>query len=64
MDTDSVNQDIKEMLEKMYFYIENKEYDKAEELADFLDEKSNGYVEGVTKARVLISRGRRYEKDS
>ena len=64
MGTDSVNQDIKKMLEKMYFYIENKEFDEAEELADILDKKSNGYVKGTSKARVLISRGRRHEKNS
>ena len=64
MGTDSVNQDIKKMLEKMYFYIENKDFDEAEELADILDKKSNGYVEGTSKARVLISRGRRHEKNS
>lgn len=26
-------------------------------MADILDEKSNGYAEGVAKARILISRG-------
>ena len=64
MGTDSVNQEIKKMIEKMYFCIENKEFDEAEKLADILDEKSNGYVDGVAKARVLISRGRRREKNS
>ena len=51
------------MINKMYALIEEKEFDKAEELADILDDKSNGYAEGVAKARVLISRGRRYEKN-
>ena len=64
MGTDSVNQEIKKMIEKMYFCIENKEFDEAEKLADILDEKSNGYVDGVAKAIVLISRGRRREKNS
>ena len=64
MGTDSVNQDIKKMIEKMYSYIQNKKFDEAEELADILDKKSNGYVEGISKARVLISRGRRHEKNS
>ena len=63
MNTASVNQDIKRMINKMYALIEEKEFDKAEELADILDDKSNGYAEGVAKARVLISRGRRYEKN-
>lgn len=64
MHTASVNQDIKNMLDKMYVCIENKDFDKAEELANILDEKSNGYAEGVAKARVLISRGRRHEKNN
>ena len=42
---------------------EEKKFDEAEALADILDEKSNGYAEGVAKARILISRGRRYEKN-
>lgn len=63
MNTASVNQDIKRMINKMYALIEEKEFDKAEELADILDDKSNVYAEGVAKARVLISRGRRYEKN-
>lgn len=63
MNTASVNQDIKRMLDKMYLFIEEKKFDKAEELADILDEKSNGYAEGVAKARILISRGRRHEKN-
>ena len=64
MNTASVNLKIKEMIEKMYFYIGEKEFDKAEELADLLDEKTNGYAAGVAKARVLISRGRRHEKSN
>lgn len=63
MNTSSVNLKMKEMIGKMFLYIEEKEFDKAEELADLLDEKSNGYAEGIVKARVLISRGRRYEKN-
>ena len=63
MNTSSVNLKMKEMIGKMFLHIEEKEFDKAEELADLLDEKSNGYAEGIAKARVLISRGRRYEKN-
>ena len=63
MNTASVNQNIKTMIEEMYSFIEEKNFDKAEEIADILDEKSNGYAEGVAKARVLISRGRRHEKN-
>jgi hypothetical protein len=63
MNTASVNQDIKRMLDEMYLLIEKKKFDEAEKLADILDEKSNGYAEGVTKARILISRERRHEKN-
>lgn len=63
MDTASVNQNIKRMLDQMYLYIEEKKFDEAEKLADLLDEKSNGYVQGVAKARILISRGRRHEEN-
>ena len=63
MNTASVNQDIKRMLDEMYLLIEKKKFDEAEKLADILDEKSNGYAEGVAKARILISRGRRHEKN-
>lgn len=63
MHTSSVNQEIKKMLNELYACIEEKDFDKAEKLADILDEKSNGYVDGVAKARILISRGRRHEKN-
>ncbi len=63
MNTDSVNQNMKRMLDKLYLYIEEKKFEQAEELADVLDEKSNGYAQGVAKARILISRGRRREKN-
>ena len=59
----NVNQDIKRMLDEMYLLIEKKKFDEAEKLAGILDEKSNGYAEGVAKARILISRGRRHEKN-
>ena len=42
-------------------YIEDKKYNEAEELADILDKKTNGYADGISKARILISRGRRRE---
>lgn len=63
MKTSSVNIEIKQLVEQMYEHISNKEYVQAEEIADKLDEISNGYVEGVAKARVLISRGKRNEKN-
>ena len=64
MGTSSVNEEIKRLLSELYRCIEDKNYDNAEKIADLLDEKTNGYADGVSKARVLISRGRRNEKNS
>ncbi len=63
MKTDSVNIGIKRLVEQLYCHIEKKEYEQAEKIADTLDNISNGYVDGVAKARVLISRGKRHEKN-
>lgn len=57
MNTSSVNQNIKKMIDEMYKYIEDKKYNEAEELADILDKKTNGFADGISKARILISRG-------
>ena len=38
-----------------------KEYDEAEKIVDILDKKTNGYADGISKARILISRGKRRE---
>lgn len=64
MHTTSVNQGIKEQIDQMYDLINQKHFEQAEKIANELDEKTNGRVEGVAKARVLISRGRRREKNS
>lgn len=64
MQTTSLNEEIKAMRDEVFDYIENKQYDKAEELVDLLEEKTDAYMEGLTKARMLISRGRRREKNS
>lgn len=64
MNTSSVNQSIRDKINEMYEYIEQKKFNQAEEIADHLDKKTNGRAEGVAKARVLISRGRRYEKNN
>ena len=61
MNTSSVNQDIKKMIDEMYKYIDDKKYNEAEKLADILDKNTNGYADGISKARILISRGRRRE---
>ncbi len=63
MKTSSVNIGIKQLVEQMYGYIDKKQYSEAEIIADRLDNISNGYVDGVAKARVLIARGKRHEKN-
>lgn len=62
MKTPSVNIQMKRLVDQMYEHIEKKEFDQAEKIADLLDQISNGYVDGVAKARILISRGKRNEK--
>ena len=57
----SVNQDIKKMIDEMYKCIEDKKYDEVEKIVDILDKKTNGYADGISKARILISRGKRRE---
>lgn len=64
MNTTSLNREVKEMRDRVFVYIENKQYDEAENLVDLLEEKTDGYLEKLTKARMLISRGRRREKNS
>lgn len=64
LDTSSVNKEIKSMVSDMYDCIDKKDYDEAERIADFLDRKSGGRVDGVAGARVRISRGRRNEKNN
>ena len=44
MNTSSVNQDIKRMIDEMYKCIEDKKYDEAEKIVDILDKKTNGYA--------------------
>lgn len=63
MNTSSVNSEIRRLTECMYEFIDSKKYKQAEEIADKLDEISNGYAERVAKARVLISRGKRNDKN-
>lgn len=63
MKTSSVNIEIKQLVEQMNEHISNKRYEQAEQIADTLDEIANGYVDGVAKARILIARGKRNEKN-
>ena len=41
MNTSSVNQDIKRMIDEMYKCIEDKKYDEAEKIVDILDKKTH-----------------------
>lgn len=63
MNTSSVNKEIKELKSKMYAYIDDKQYEEAEKLADKIYERTNGHAEGITKAKILIARGKRCEKN-
>lgn len=64
MGTSSVNLDVWKQVRRMNECIEAKDYDTAEMIADELDEKTRGYAAGVSRARVLIARGRRSEKSN
>jgi len=57
--TACINHEIKDKIRVMYEYIETGEYDKAEELADRIDEMTLGRNVDTPKARVLIRRGKR-----
>ena len=37
--------------------------EEAEKLADEIYERTNGHAEGITKAKILIARGKRCEKN-
>lgn len=63
MNTSSVNKEIRELKSKMYAYIDDKQYEEAEKLADEIYERTNGHAEGITKAKILIARGKRCEKN-
>lgn len=64
METPSVNAEVQNQIQKMNDYISEKNYDKAEEIANKLDELTKGYAQGVSRARVLIARGKRSEKNN
>ena len=64
MGTPSVNLSVREQVRRMNECIEVKDYDTAEMIADELDKKTRGYAAGVSRARVLIARGRRSEKSN
>ncbi|MGN1314883.1 MAG: AAA family ATPase [Lachnospiraceae bacterium] len=64
MHTSSVNNEVKNLLHKMYGYIDEKKYKQAEEIADLLDNITDGHADGISKARILIARGKRHEKNN
>ena len=64
METPSMNAEVQNQIQKMNDYISEKKYDKAEEIANKLDELTQGYAQGVARARVLIARGKRSEKNN
>lgn len=64
MNTPSVNVQVQNLIREMNDCISEKDYDTAELIADELDQMTRGYAQGVAKARVLIARGRRSEKNN
>lgn len=58
MNTNSVSTIIKEKTEEMYSLLDNKEYDKAEFLANEIDELTQNRNMDTVRARVIIRRGR------
>ena len=57
--TDSVSREIKENVDKMYGCIEEKDFDRAEILADLIDECTINRNVDTVRARILIKKGRR-----
>lgn len=57
--TDSVSREVKENVDKMYGCIEEKEFDRAEALADLIDECTINRNVDTVRARILIKKGRR-----
>lgn len=59
MHTDSVSYVIKHKVESMYDLLDNKEYDKAEKVADEIDQITCNRNADTVKARIIIRKGRR-----
>lgn len=57
--TDSVNRSIKQYVDEMYQCVENHDYDKAENLADVIDEATLNRNPDTVRARIMIRRGRK-----
>ena len=59
--TDSVSREIKENVDKMYGCIEEKDFDRAEILADLIDECTINRNVDTVRARMLIKKGEKAE---
>lgn len=57
--TDHVSKEVKRLVSVMYEYIDERNYDKAEEIADTIDELTLNRNTDTPRARVLIGKGRR-----
>lgn len=57
--TDSMNAELKSKVDEMYQFIEKRDFDKAETLADLIDEITLQRNTDTVRARILIKRGRK-----
>jgi len=63
METSSINRKIKENIDEMFKLINEKRFGEAETMAKLIKETTNGVNEDVTRAQILIAKGRKNEKD-
>lgn len=56
--TDSLNHEIKIKIDLMYSLVEQKEYDKAEAMADIIDELTKNRNADTVRARLMMRKGR------
>lgn len=63
MKTSSVNQKITEQISELYALIAGRRYMEAERILDELDKLTSGRMSGLTRARMLITKGKRNEKN-
>lgn len=63
MKTSSVNESVKEKVNEMYNELDKRNFTKAEAIADYIDDITDRHNEDTAKARVLIARGKRNEKN-
>lgn len=63
MNTASTNQDIMRRMSEAYELISNKKYSEAEKILNEIDEITSGRAQGVTRARMIIAKGKRNEEN-